>query len=440
MLYFIFSLSLLIGITLCGIVPNRKIKRAFLLYEAIWHLPLLLYIVLPFKPNFQISLVSVSALLALVHFVLLPSALYSSVAPTQTGDSHNIYLEAWWHRNQVPLRALWLFSIIGVFFVATDLFVFRGLELSTHLSANRNIYDHTSPSLFGYLGYLASGSALLLVGISAKRRGYKKKLLMNTPFILIALVTLLAGVRQYLLFGLIMLVASYAASRVSWKRLLLTLMALGAGFSSLMVAYNISRQPDTKGSQVQFVEAIGGFYCTKSFACAESPLSETLNYLYQYFGNEYIGFTAISMTPRKDWEPIFSQTVPVIYRRVQSFNKGMPTYQELRKKRLIRTREMLGSYPNFWKTMYADAFLEGGWLGCVILAVILALLLLWGTVRVYSSASPFAFSGFIGIIAILIFGVMYIPTRETFIVAFVAWLPISRLRNLTGGRKTLAIS
>lgn len=428
MITVILALSLAVGLAFLVVVRQRPLRRAFAIYEGAWHLPLILYLTLPFTPKFAASPAVVGGALVLVQLVLLPSVLYASRRGRWNTVEPVWRAKLWWDRRRIAVNVVWVYAMSSVLFLAIDFFYFRGLGLLNGIHQNRAIFDGSHPSVFGYLAYLGEGVGLMLLGLAFYVRSKLGKVALCAPYGLLAFILLVAGIRQYVLFGALMMVLAYVISGVGTRRLILTVSLAGLLFGAAMVGYNIVRQPATKGKQVQFVEAIGGFRCSDQSACKESTFAIALNYVYQYFGDEYIGLTAVTKIPTSARPPFTSQTIPVLYRRLQDVSEGLPSYRLTRERRLSEIAAITGSYPNFWKTMYSDAFVEGGWMECVVLALVAAALLLFATIRLNERKTPLASVQFVSVMAALVFGVMYIPTREAFILGLALILFFVRLR------------
>lgn len=428
MITVIFALSLAVGLVFLVMVRQRPLRRAFAIYEGAWHLPLFIYLVLPFIPQFAASPAVVGGALALVQLVLLPSVIYASRSGCWNAVELEWRAKYWWSRRRFAVNTIWVFAISSVLFLAIDLFYFRGLGFLNGLQQNRTFFNESRPSVFGYLAFLGEGASLMLLGLAFHVQPKLKKIILCAPYVLLTLLYLVAGLRQYFFFGVLIMVFAYAISGVGTRRLIFAVALVSLLFGASMVGYNILRQPETKGRQVQFVESVGGFRCSNQGACKELSFMIMLNYVYQYFGNEYIGLTAVTKIPTSARLPFFSQTMPVLYRRLQDDGEGLPSYLLTRQKRLAEIASITGFYPRFWKTMYSDAFVEGGWLECIILALVAAALLLFVTIRFNVRKTPLTFVQFVCVMAALVFGVMYIPTRETFVMGLILVLIIVRLK------------
>lgn len=404
----LFVLSTLIAATALWIVRrDRFITFSVLLTYLTWHVPIVLMATMPFDIPIRSALNRpyVIALVGLIHLIV-----WAGVAG---------HLSAGRRRRLLPpprfeLRFDWLFigvAYLGALFVLIDTFGFR-TDLSLDIGANRAAYsDVTGASIFGQIGILFGGFALML--LLAKPLSARTFLKHGGPYLLYSAIYLLVGNRQFMLMGIILLTLTYVASRR--PPLVKTMLrgALVAGiFFVLMTGFGAVRQSATKGVQDVALRSLMHIEIRDH----QHPLMRDYStrmaslYLYLYYGIEYE--MAGSIMRNVDFRaPALSLTAPIIYRRYSGL-LGLPGQAAMMKAAADNVEATLGVYPNVWATMFTQAYYEGGRAGVLLFGFALALANFAITRRVTRSRTNGAVNALTIFYACVIFGIMFAPTRE----------------------------
>ena len=284
-----------------------RLKYCAIAVMCVWIIPLITALVFPFElPIKQKYIVTSVALISIVTIVVIP-LIFGRRAITAC-----VHLHTTDHKLSGKIiyfsPSLWL-SYIAPFFLYLDLYQIRGLDLFTSdFGANRYIYNMTVPSVFGYASYLLSGFGILQLGRIFLFRSLIRKLSLLTPYLLVSSLYVISGNRQYLFFGLLFLFYSYLLAKpINIKRMILNIVYVGMAltlFFALMLVFQIKRQSEISGDQVDFLYAISDMECIGNEVCY-SPVILPMAYFYQYYGNEYQDCRSVRQKQRMSSQWIF---------------------------------------------------------------------------------------------------------------------------------------
>lgn len=437
----IFSLSLMAALAAVIRIREVFVKKITFLYYLAWHLPVFIAITFPFEIPIRLEPLVVFVMLGLVHLIVMPGLVINlrrldhQAATGALRDKASVP-GCFGGGRKILLRVVIIWAYLSVGFIFIDLYVIRGLGiLPRDLSLNRDIFLETNPSLWGYLGLIGAAMALFLLAVAYDPAKGKVMIRRVIPYLGIAVLFLLLGNRQYLLFGLLLAVIqlSYWA-RMSFRRYLLVFVALCTAFSGIMLIYQFSRQTYSQGQQFEFLQKITKIQCT-SEALSQHPRAQTLMaYLYVYYGIEYQAVSLITSIDRSEFHlPVTAFTVPIIYRRIyRLFRLGEPKEVDEQVRNYIE--ETTGMLPLFWISMYGAAYLEGGWAGMFLLAAALSLLNILLINRLLRDQGQYRYLQAAGFYAAMIYGIQSFAASDPiifFLIIFLIFISGNRVRQKT---------
>lgn len=385
---------------------ERALQYGVFLIYSVWHLPLILTTTMPFSVGFASPLNApyIALILMMVHIIVGGGIVgMKSVAARR-------------RRPQPDYRltfgaATWCLAWSTPLLLGIDAFVFRGVRLTTDLGANRAAFSSGDVSILGQLGVLLAGVALYMLMARPVTRG--RYLLHALPFLVTTLLFLLMGNRQYMLQGLVIVTINVLADRrPTFLRVVVTGGVLAMVFAILMIQFGMHRQWQTEGVQD---DALRGMLAievddydhplARNYALRSGAL-----YLYVYYGIE-LELAGVLMRTFPPSAPLTSLTVPIVYRRV-SGRLGLPEQTAVTKDIADTIGTTLGVYPNVWRTMFSQVYMERGFAGVVVLTLILASAHFVLARRFVRRRRNGTLNGLIILYMFVVFGLMYIPTRE----------------------------
>jgi len=367
-----------------------------------WLLPVVVYIASPFDFSLPFNYV-LSGLVILITWLVVkgPVVLVSGGKSSPPNKS-------------IKKKRLGVFYYVGLMaplFLILDLYFFRGLAFGGNVGDNRDLFIDTSPSLIGYLSLISQAFVILNLSQYGNYSG-KRKVYCIVPYALTGLILASAGNRQFLMIGLILVVYAAILERPSieidlkivlWSSLFLIVIG------TLFLLMQFARQSFAAEDQLAFIVSISKLTC-KGEICS-TPLAVPLGYLFQYFGNIYQGLNYFMQNDISS--PMFSSTVPIFYRRLESIF-GLPNalayFEEIGEALRYNAG---GVFPNFWKSMYADIFLDFGYFGLGVFFVAYFLGMTFIIKRVLSIDTEHTKSLFLLLCVYFSTGVMFIQTKET---------------------------
>lgn len=362
----------------------------------IWLVPAVIYLVFPFDFPIPVNWYVVLPIIVATIMVPYVSASFASVLkfqPPQTGDS------------TIFLRLTFLAALLSPVLLFIDLFIFRGLSPLGDIEVNRGIYMDTAPSAVGYIALFGLAASLYLLTKSGAN--FSRWFLL--PWMANVSIFILSGNRQYALLGIILLFFSAFIGRRT-RITVLSVVYFFTGvlaFAAAALSIQFFRQLSKEGRQTEFLYTISGIECHGWFC--ENPLEPPLLYIYGYFGNIYSGLTiAVSDIANA---PVFSLSIPVLYRRYSSLIDA-PRQDFVTESIGNSIEGRHGIFPNFWATMHATAYYEGGLLGVVLLLAFIFVFLTYAfSVWIKFGGTKFQSFACIGM-SFLAVGVMYFPLSE----------------------------
>jgi hypothetical protein len=311
------------------------------------------------------------------------------------------------HYQDKFIAVILLLSYLGVLNLFIDLYLIRGLNLFGDILSNRLKFEKTGPSLFGYLSYVLIAASFLLLTQIKKTNALKLVL----PIVLICALYLMSGNRQimlsYILIFAIHLTVKYNP-KLSLRNVFLCLF-LVFGFFSLMVGFHFLRQNNLKTSQLDFFYAISEISPKEFVDDRDSVYLLPLVILYQYFGLQYHGMSAV--IDNKISTPPLSRTAPVLYRRASSFF-NFDDHQLVLKRLNNEIEHATGMYPRFWMTKFSQIYTDYGYLGFFYYSMFFFAIVVLSKISLNSCFSLEIYFLYILTVYQYIFGVMFIPYAE----------------------------
>ncbi|MCR3969143.1 O-antigen polymerase [Aeromonas veronii] len=376
----------------------------------IWLAPLFLYIILPFelpiKVDFYyvaISILSIASIL-LIDFFKKCTRLFLN----PKYDS----------KDEFFFKFLLLCSYLYIPVIIIN-FYSSGVDLSSSFGANRNTFTSGDGGILSQLSVLFSGALVLSVmmynNVSMKGNCYKKHLIFLSLFIVIC--NLIVGNRQILnIFAFVFLIKYFIINdRINLLSKKFFLFSFILVFIiSFMLWFQFKRQDFVVGGisgQMDFLYSISNIECTAKNFC-NSIFAAPFLYIFQYYGNEYHGLTAVLSLDVDS--PIFSQTLPVVYRRYSDF-MGLPTQEEIRQMVHGAIENKYNIFPRFWSTMYSQIYLDFGWFGIITFNVIITCCITYNRVKFYLFGNYVNYLNYVFCLFFMTFGLMFFPLVEPLI-------------------------
>jgi hypothetical protein len=434
--YILFVFSAVASTLIIYSIRNMFFKKIMLLYYLAWHVPLVIALFFPFNSPMELEPVVTGGILSLMHIILLPGVIFNfkrlSCASTPFEITKTVNRSIML-KNRIYLIAFCeILSYLATIFVFIDLYLLRGLSLvSGDIEANRGLFASTDPTLLGYIGLIGSAMSLFSLTLSYDPQLKKIRLRSVIPFAIISIFYLLSGNRQFLLFGLLLIViqSSYY-SELTIGKYMAKISRWAVIFMCLMMVFQFTRQTQTKGKQFEFLQSITLLECTDK-TVADSALLVPLAYLYVYYGIEYQAISLLlSVDNSRIDVPLSSMTFPLLYRRIYPvFHLDDPTVVNQRMLDYIEYNT--GMAPLFWVTMYSSIYLESGFLG-LILVVLLAALINARLIRLCLKDHNFYSYVQISVFySSLIYGIMSPATTDPIFLFLIIFVTFFRIRPPT---------
>lgn len=385
-----------------------------------WLLPIILHVILPFTMGFDADFL-------FVFFVVL--FLFASVfLPIFVVPKRRHYEYECLSRSKLS-RWFVILAYVSLVIQGVDIFYLRGINLGFDFGSNRDYFSDGSS--------LATVSIMFLPFVYISLNGFfeSKKLIYVLPFIFTSLFFVVSGNRQFFIFGVILFLVLYLMvnPRLNFK-FIFKLILFASVLVSLLFFVQFKRQGFAEGQQLEFVYNITGMECNGA-ACDKFYITP-MAYLYLYFGVQYQGLTAVvdlSADYSEYRAPLFSQTVPVVYRRLESIFALKPQMEVHMDMYEIFEREY-NVFPRFWRTMFSDFISEYGILGIGLLLLLLFMFGLYYLVVFVSSLSTLSFFTLATFYSSVIFGVMFFPLFEPVIFFLFIYLFVISVFQLLGFR------
>lgn len=396
--------------------------RPIIFVICVWLFPILVSILAPFEVPLQINWVLISFVIFFFSIVLsFPLLLFSGYI-----SSFKKYVSRPFSKSGLVL----FFAFLSVVVQCLDFFIIRGVGFSFDIHGNRDIVTQQSGVISMILMLLLPFCYISFIGFFQERRRF----FYLVPFLLSSALYLLSGNRQFFVFGLLLLIVMFLmfVKNISIKKIAIVIFA-GLLLTSFMFFYQFKRQPFAEGMQAEFLYNIAKLECVGDYC--DSGFITPMAYLYLYFGIEYSGLSASYDLISEDDDiraPIFSQTIPVIYRRIEG-PLDLPKQYDIDMLMHEKFENRYNIFPRFWRTMFSSFLMEYGPLGIIVL---LYLILFFGCIYWYNFLRERSvFSQFVlcCFYASLAFGVMFFPLFEPHLFFMFLYLNFSVSRNFFVG-------
>lgn len=431
--YVLFFLSMTLSIVVVYKIKNKFFKKIIFIYYSAWHIPLIIGLFFPFESPMKFNPVVTAAILFLVHFVALPSVIYNRrklCNKNITEDFMRLYQFSYFSNNRkLLINISIILAYLAICFVFIDLYVLRGLSfLSGSIDINRSLYMTTSPTFFGYLGLIGSALSLFLLTTSYDPRVKSIKITRVIPFLAIVILYLLSGNRQFLLFGLLLLVMQYSFySTVDFKKYMTKLFVGTLVFLCLMLTFQFIRQTGTKGKQFEFIQSIAKLECTNDFIINNPLIAAPLAYLYVYYGMEYQATSLLFSVDNADiGVPVMSMTAPLLYRRIYPLF-GLDDPDVINKRMQDYLEQHTGMIPTFWITMYSPFYLESGVCGLISVVLLAAIFNAYITRRCLTNYNQYSYIQIVTFYSSMVYGIMSPATSEPIFIIFITFIGMFKI-------------
>lgn len=385
-------------------VNDHGFRRISWLVISVWYFPLFFMLVAPFKTVFDLNSFVVFISISIVFLIIFfPILIFRGRIKNSALYAREVYLNE--QRSSIVL----LLAACSFLFILVDIFYYRGVTLSLDLHGNRELYDGDSPLSHLVMLFLPFSYIAL---VYAFRDFSLKSFLYFLPYVACSLVYLVSGNRQYFIFGFIILMCCmFFLSGQSFIRRLAIAITVVSFVVVSMLFVQFSRQSYAEGQQAEFIYSISNISC-EGDVC-EKAVVVPLVYLYQYFGVEYLGLSAIydlKVNYGVDALPL-SQTLPVLYRRLEGL-LNLPPQMEEHLRLHSEFNDVFGVFPRFWKTMYSGVLQEYGPLGFLWLGLFFFLTHIMMIYSFLKRPSSLSFAFLMAFYSSIIFGVMFFPLFE----------------------------
>lgn len=366
----------------------------------VWLFPALYSIFFPFKTNLTINWYLVVSVLFLFFISIILPVFYLTRRKYYDFLSD---LSAFRYDKVVLFLAF-----LALFVQVVDIIFLRGVSLNFNLHENRAALENSSTPFTFLLVAL-----LPFVYFSFVCFFEKKGILYLIPFFCVSSVYLISGNRQFFIFGFVLLfvmlfmIKPFLSIKKIFRAFLLIVLLVVS-----MFYFQFQRQPYAEGNQAQFIYNIANIEC-KGLLCntqVETPLA----YLYLYFGIQYSGLSSLQdLSLNHDYvkAPLLSETMPVIYRRLESVF-DLPEQAVIDKGVHDSFKANYHIFPNFWKTMFGNFVLEYGFYGIFLLVFLILFFGFFHILTFLKIKSRFSFFVLSVFYSSMIFGIMFFPLFE----------------------------
>lgn len=394
---------------------NKTILYPVLLVLVVWLFPAIYSLLFPFESSLETNWYLISIVLLVFAF-----SLAFPIMVFRGKRSFDFVRQMAGFRS----RRVVLFLAFLAFFVQVVDFVFlRGVQISLSLHENRDALDDSSTPLTLLLMLLLPFVYISFIGFF-ERKSY----LYLTPFILVSIVTLISGNRQFFTFGVILffifrVMVNPAFSLKSFLRFVVVFFALAAA----MLAFQFKRQPYAEGNQADFIYQIANIKCS-GFPCG-TPLEVPFAYIYLYYGIEYAGLSSVIVHSNEDGyvrAPLLSQTIPVLYRRLSGMFE-LPDQGVVHKEMHDQFEARFNVFPHIWRTMFSNFVFEYGAYGVLVLSILVLCFGFYHLFILFLIGSRYSLFAVAAFYSSMMFGVMYFPLFEPHIFIMFFYLMISSL-------------
>ena len=380
-------------------ISLSRVKLAISISFVAWLSPLIIYWVLPFEIPVNFSYFAVLLALGSTGSIFYLS-LNRQAGTSFTKVKNNLRS----YKNQPLIVYIAMFSPV---LTCLDMVLFRGVNIYGSLASNRDFFIDSSPSIFGYLSYVTNAAALLsLTLIQPKALG--KQWFIIFPYVLVSIIFLISGNRQFILTGLFIMLFSYIMkSKVSQFRVVVTTGVIVVIFGTASTFFQFARQEFAEGAQLEHLEIIMGMECDGQIC--DSPISIPAGYLFHYYGTVYHGLSAY--LEHQISAPMLSTTVPVFYKRFENVF-DLESFESVRKGIFNEIESKTGVFPKTWKTMYGYILPEFSYFGIIIFVIISSVSANKAISGLLRTGSNYYFSIVVTFISFMTIGIMYVPTAD----------------------------
>ncbi len=366
----------------------------------VWLFPALYSIFFPFETNLTTNWYLVICVLFLFFISIILPVFYLTRRSYYDFFSD---LSSFRHEKIVLFLAFAAF-----FFQVIDIIFLRGISLNFNLHDNRAALENSSTHLTFVLIAL-----LPFVYFSILCFFEKKGSIYLVPFFCVSIVYLISGNRQFFVFGLILLfVMQFMIRPFFSKKTIFRTFLVATLLIISMFYFQFQRQPYAEGEQLQFIYRIANIEC-EGFLCQtifETPLA----YLYLYFGIQFSGLSSmLKLSFDHDYvqAPLFSETIPVIYRRLESFF-NLPEQSVVHMNMYDSFGQYYNIFPHFWRTMFGNFIFEYGFYGIFLLIFLIIFFGFFHILIFLKIKSRFSFFILSVFYSSMIFGIMFFPLFE----------------------------
>lgn|GEM_PF-2817031 len=391
-----------------------------------WSIPALLYYFSPFSVSLEVDVVLFLLVFTLIVFV--------SVLPVfiLAGKSYLYSRDLIFSRLGM---VSFLLSCLGLILQVFEFIYFRGVHFSLDLNKNREAFSEGG----SWLNFLVV-ILLPFSYINFNTFFEKKKIIFLLPFLMSSFVFFLSGNRQFFIFGVFLFTIYYFMINpsINLKKIVVGFF-VGVVLVSLLFFLQFKRQAYAEGEQLNFIYNIANMECNGSTCNTfiETPFA----YLYLYFGLQYAGLSSVYELVDLDQNftaPLFSQTNPILYRRLGAFF-NLPPKEKIDLNLMEIFENKVNMFPAFWSTMFSGFMIEVGVLGLFVLPLFFLCFGFFVFLLFIGNFTSFSFFSIAVFYSFLMFGVMFFPISEPvffmlFLYLIVYGFMVSLFRVLSAGR------
>ncbi|WP_172953314.1 O-antigen polymerase [Edwardsiella tarda] len=372
----------------------------------VWLFPLGCYLIFPFELDFKPNYFYV--------FIILFSIIIMMTIDKMFHVRRVFYSPCVTQKDILFFKLMLIISLISFPLTVYD-FLSRGVDFLGSVGNNRDIYTEHNSGFVSQLALFFMAFGLLSFFMFPVSGYMYDKYKWKIIFILLIMVffSLIVGNRQIInvIFISIALKSIDSFKIRFFSKYLLFFLFIISVLLSFVLWFQFERQSFVSGGgegQVDFLLKISNMKCVSDVLCGNASIIP-LAYIFQYYGNEYHGITAV-IESNADM-PIFSQTLPVLYRRFSDFLM-LPSYQQTRDVINGLIEAKYNMFPRFWRTMYAQIYLDFGWIGFALFNIFITMAMIINRVKYFKYGRYVNYVNYHYILFFMVFGIMFFPLIE----------------------------